>query len=69
MELRLELGEFFDAICVMGCGKKDLVWSAHTHDFGIMTEVVLVSFFDFFLFFCLRAWVALQVFNWIFGGS
>ena len=69
MELRLELGEFLDAICVMGCGKKDLVWSTHTHDFGIMTEVVLVSFSDFFLTFCLSAWVALLVLIWIFSVS
>ncbi|GMN20317.1 hypothetical protein TIFTF001_045317 [Ficus carica] len=26
MELRLFLGEFFDAICVTDCGKKDMVW-------------------------------------------
>ena len=46
------------------------IWfGAHTHDFGIMTEVVLVSFSDFFLTFCLSAWVALQVLIWIFGVS
>ena len=30
MELRLLLGEIFDATCVMDCGKKDMVWYTHT---------------------------------------
>ena len=53
MELRLYLGEFFDAICVKECGKKDTVWCTHTHDSGVMTEVVLIAFSDDLLMFCL----------------
>ena len=40
MELRLEFGEFLDAICVMDCSKKVKVWNKHTYNSRVTIEVV-----------------------------
>ena len=42
-------------------------FGAHTHDFGVITEVVLIAFSDHLLMFCLIAQVILLVLIWIFS--
>ena len=38
------------------------IWfGTHTHNSGVMTEVVLIAFSDFLLMFCLSAYMILQV--------
>ncbi|GMN74094.1 hypothetical protein TIFTF001_053789 [Ficus carica] len=39
MELRLFLSEFFDAICVTDCGKKDMVQCTHTQLWSVAIAV------------------------------